>query len=573
MSRKRIAKSPPATGTTGIVGSGNALTGNPDSRQNLDIITSHWANDLCQKYAEIADDVFCRTEIIRQIHRNSAASNIVIDSISDTISSMEWNVTPMDDSDYWRKMARVSKNELLQSFNRATGWNQFVREFVEDYFVSPTGHFTQLAFDGNGMPFQLGSISGNNPRPYYVVADEIFWDADIAFSMGSWAKSAPNVDLAKRERVLFDGIWWTDGGLVYRLPKEYYYQSVQSARGYGAFLVGMSKAEKARQRIWLSATLEEYLQRVASGTDQSGLLIMNNLAYQSLANELEKRKEARKKPKQATEDIGNILYTYNIGEKEGNAQWVSFRPFPDGMDIVQLIEVSEEMVAAGYGIKSWRLSPSGDNGSGKFGNAKKAVQIDAQEPGVQDVCAAIKGMLNNVFFKRMPLQFSWIGGTSAQDSIRLDNATKLSQAITQSPWLEREEMRAYAVELGFPKSILQQDSGIASSTEGITKTLDNNVVNSIMSGVNPVFDEIGLNEDRLAVLVDTIFAHAISKKLAKNSHQIGSERWRIEKIAAERDVQAGIKRIVDTAKQYTPLAHPELALAREVYSITTELLK
>ena len=192
---------------------------------------------------------------------------------------------------------------------------------------------------------------------------------------------------------------------------------------------------------------------------------------------------------------------------------------------------------------------------------------------MQDVCAAIKGMLNNVFFKRMPLQFSWIGGTSAQDSIRLDNATKLSQAITQSPWLEREEMRAYAVELGFPKSILQQDSGIASSTEGITKTLDNNVVNSIMSGVNPVFDEIGLNEDRLAVLVDTIFAHAISKKLAKNSHPIGSERWRIEKIAAERDVRDGIKRIVDTAKQYTPLAHPELALAREVYSITTELLR
>jgi len=572
MSRKRIAKAPPVTGTTGIVGSGNALTGNPDSRQNLDIITSHWANDLCQKYAEISEDTFCRTEIIRQIHRNSAASNIVIDSISDTISSMEWNVIPMDDSEYWRRMAKVSKNELLQSFSRATGWHQFVREFVEDYLVSPTGHFTQLAYDGNGMPYQLGSISGNNPRPYYSVADEIFWDSDIAFSMGSWAKSAPSVSLSKRERVLFDGIWWSDGGLVYRLPKEYYYQSVQSARGYGAFLVGMSKAEKARQRIWLSATLEEYLQRVASGTDQSGLLIMNNLAYQSLANELDKRKEARKQPKPATQDVGNILYTYNIGEKEGNAQWVSFRPFPDGMDIVQLIEVSEEMVAAGYGIKSWRLSPSGDNGSGKFGNAKKAVQIDAQEPGVQDVCSAIKGMLNNVFFKRMPLQFNWIGGTSAQDSIRLDNATKLSQAITQSPWLSNDEMRAYAVELGFPKNILESDSGIASSSEGITKT-GNNIVTGIMSGVNPVFDEIGLNEDRLAILTDTIFAHAMSRKLAKNNHPIGSERWRIEKLAAERDIQAGVKRIVDTAKEYTPLAHPELAFSREVYNIATELLK
>ena len=512
------------------------LTGSVDSVRSLDVQSSHWIDDLCERYAKIAHDPFARVEIIRKIHDNSAVSGIVIDSVADTIGSLDWTVTALSDSEYWRNMARISRNEIINSCSRIGGWQQFVAEFVEDYLVSPTGHFAQISYDGNGMPYQLGGIQSRNPRPYVVQDSEIIW---APRTHGYPPPPMNTMALQKRDIMRADGIWWSDT-MTYRLPKTHYYQSVTGARGSGAFLVGVSKAERSRVRISLSATLEEYIQRVASGTDKSGLLVLTNVAYQALSAEMEKRRAIRKTAPDQDNESGNILYATNIGDKPADVKWVSFRPFPEGFDIMGLVSMSEEMVAAGYGIKTWRIQPSGDNGSGKFGNAKRAIQIDAQEPGVQAVIAALENLITNVFLRRMPLKFAFMTGTGARDTLRIDNASRLAQTVSQATFLTQEEQRAYAISLGFPKEVLQTDSGVFSGSEGLTKTANNSAVmetdavSRIVEGIVGGFDAYGIEDVKLEASLKIAKTLFMARGLGSVNATPGGERWLAEVTAVER---------------------------------------
>lgn len=508
-------------------GVARALTGNASPDKTLDLIASHWGEDLVAKYARLSADPFCRWNVIRQLYRNSAVAQIVVASIADTIASLDWNIVPTDPSnEYWKSMSRISRNELMQSTGRTGGWQQFVQEFVEDLLINPTGHFTQIVYDGNGMPYQIGGIGEKQPRPYYMRGNEIIWDYDIM--------------LAKREVHLVSGIYWTDQ-LIYRLPVDYYYQTVDSGRGGGGFLIGHSKAEKSRTRIGLSAVLEEYLQRVASGTDTSGVLVMNNLAYAALAGQMKKRKAARKQPEMSTDDQGSMLYVYNVGEKPGDAKWVSFRPFPEGMDIISLLGLAEDMVAAGFGVKTWRVDPSGSSEGGKFGNAKKAVQLDAQEPGVQWVMSMLRNMINNVFFGKMPLWFQWASGVNAADAIKLDNATKISQTVTQTAgWLKVDEMRRLAIDLGMPRRVMNDDTGVASSVEGITKTAGDPLA-SLIQRADEMFDEYGLDEAKFDALEQALNSILTSEFVAKTDRPIGSPAWYADLGAYRKDAHAWVR--------------------------------
>lgn len=511
------------------------LQGGKSSRKDIDLIPSHWGDDLVLKYAKLSKDPYCRWEVIRQIYRNSALAQIVVASISDTISSLDFNVVSTGDNDYWKNIARVSKNEILTACGRRGGWTDFVAQFTEDLLVNPTGHFTQIVYDGNGMPYEIGGIGEKQPRPYYVINNETYWGL------------LPRGDIPvpqTREYNEVAGIYWTDDR-VYRLPRDFYHQTVDGGRGSSAFLVGHSKAEKGRVRIWLSATLEEYFQRVASGTDQSGVLIMNNLAYASLSQQMKRRKEARKQAEVSTDDQGGILYVYNVSDKPGDAKWVSFRAFPDGLDIIKLLSLAEDMVAASFGVKSWRVDPSGSSEGGRFGNAKKAVQLDAQEPGVQWVMGQLRSLMNNVFFSGMPILFQWAGGTNAADAIRLDNATKIAQAVSQTAsWLSIEEQRKLALDLGLPRRVLSEDTGVSSSNEGITKTLHSAVIRAV-DGIAESFDAYGLDEERYADVEKALADLMRASFVQKTKHIPGSISYRVESAAfdkASADALADLKR-------------------------------
>lgn len=543
------------------------LHGGKSSRKDIDLIPSHWGDDLVLKYAQLSKDPFCRWEVIRQIYRNSALAQIVISSISDTISSLDFNIIATSDSDYWKNIARISKNEILSACGRRGGWTDFVAQFTEDLLVNPSGHFTQIVYDGNGMPYEIGGIGEKQPRPYYVVKNETYWGLPPR-------SDVPTLQTRQYDEVA--GIYWQDDR-VYRLPRDYYHQTVDGGRGSSAFLVGHSKAEKGRVRIWLSATLEEYFQRVASGTDQSGVLIMNNLAYASLAQQMKKRKEARKQPQTSTDDQGGILYVYNVSDKPGDAKWVSFRAFPDGLDIIKLLGLAEDMVAATFGVKSWRVDPSGGADGGKFGNAKKAVQLDAQEPGVQWVMGQLRSLMNNVFFSGMPILFQWAGGTNAADAIRLDNATKIAQAVSQTGnWLTVDEQRKLALDLGLPRRVLSEDTGVAASNEGITKTLHSAVIKTV-DNITHLFDEYGLDEERYAdfegALKDIMRASFVQK--AKNPP--GTISYRVESAAFDKaigDSLADLKRRATSMGEMVAAGHMDenglkLSFAKDAAALIT----
>lgn len=538
------------------------LRGSRKPSKDIEIVPSHWGDDLVAKYAELSGDVHCRWEIIRKIYRNSAVAQIVIDSISNTVSSLDWNVVPTDASDYWKSMARISRNEIINACGRAGGYEQMIQAFTQDILVNPTGHFAQLVYDGNGMPYEIGGIGERQPRPYYRIGSETFWDASAT--------------LVTRETSFPDGIWWSDN-FVYTLPNKYYYQTVDDARGDGCFLIGHSKAEKARVRIWLSATLEEYFQRVASGTDQSGVLVMNNLAYKTLADQVAKRKQVRKLPTQNSDDQGGILYVYNIGDKPGDAKWVSFRSFPEGLDIAKLLSMAEDMVAAGFGVKSWRVDPSGSGAEGKFGNAKKAVQLDAQEPGVQWVMAMWKNLINNVFFSRMPLQFQWVVGVSAMDSIKLENALKVVQAVSQTTgWLDSDAQKRFAIDLGLPRRVLAEDTGVASSMEGLTKTGGvHSVVSRIISGIDNAFDEYGLDAERMESIEAALSAVCGARFIEKCQRIPGSIAFDAEMASFRSDLGSSLKdlrvRAETVGRQYAvgavTLDQIKLGFASEVVAL------
>lgn len=440
------------------------LQGNPDGNLKTVIVSNHWANDLVMAYAKVAGDVFCRQEIAIDIVDNCPAALGVIDSIARTISSLDFNIVPGDSSDYLIAASKRAKNELLMALGRIDGYDGLVSAFVYDLLTKPTGFFGQYATDGNGRPVGISTINCRTPRPYYDSETE------------SYNSLSPS--MSGRMRIVEDsrgvmntaGIWWVDGDRTYALPKSNYKQSVDGARGHGAFLVGRSIVEKNRLRLWLSATLEEYIQRVTSGTDESGLLIMNNLAWRALLKQIETRKKTRKQDVRNTEDQGGFLYAANVGKEVGDAKWVSFRQFPEGIDFLDFWGMANEMVASAFGVKAWRIN-SGDsaNNSGKFGNAKRAVQMDAQEPTVQWVMSRFQSFINNIYFFNLPLQFMWVGGSSAADSIKIDNQARIAQTVTQATYMGPDEQRRLAIMLGAPREAFNDGGQISSSTEGIVK--------------------------------------------------------------------------------------------------------
>ncbi len=440
------------------------IQGNPDGSLKTVVVTNHWANDLVMAYSKVAHDPYCRQEIAIDIIDNCPAGLGVIDSIAKTISSLDFNIVPSDTSEYLIAASRRAKNELLMALGRIDGYDGLVHAFVYDLLTKPMGFFGQYGTDGNGRPTSIATINCRTPRPYYASETETF------------NQLSPNrvggMSIVPTSRGVMNtaGIWWMDGDRAYALPKSNYKQCVDGARGRGAYLIGRSLVEKNRIRLWLSYTLEEYIQRVTCGTDESGLLIMNNLAWRSLLKQIGDRKESRKKPIKNPEDEGGFLYAANVGKEVGDAKWVSFRQFPEGIDFLEFWRMANDMVASSFGVKSWRID-SGDsaNNSGKFGNAKRAVQIDAQEPTVQWVMSRFQSFINNIYFFGLPLQFMWVGGSSAADSIKIDNQARIAQTVTQATYMEVDEQRRLAIMLGAPREAFSDGGQISSSTEGIVK--------------------------------------------------------------------------------------------------------
>lgn len=480
-----------------------AIQGNPDGTLKTLIVTNHWANDLVMTYAKVARDAYCRQEVAIDIIDNCPAGLGVIDSIARTISSLDFNIVPSEESEFLYGLARRSKNELLMALGRVDGYDGLVSAFCYDLLVKPFGFFGQYTPDGNGRPSAIGTINCRTPRPYYEQVKETF--NDLTPTKAGKMLVTPTV----REVMNVAGIWWVDGDRSYSLPKTHYKQSVDGARGSGAFLVGRSTVEKNRLRLWLSATLEEYIQRVTSGTDESGMLIMNNLSWKMLLKQIKARKLARKQPEMNDEDAGGFLYVANVGKEEGKAKWISFRQFPEGLDFLEFWRMANDMVASSFGVKSWRIdSGGGADSGGKFGNAKRAVQLDAQEPTVQWVMSRFQSFINNIYFFGIPMQFQWVGGSSAADSTKIDNQARIAQTVTQATYMSEDEQRRFAIFLGAPRGVFDNEMPISSSSEGIVRRtseptdIAKSIIAESISALPFAIDRYGVDPERALDVTD-----------------------------------------------------------------------
>lgn len=549
-----------------------ALHGNPDGHQPSVILANHWAKDLVLAYSKVCDP-FSRQEIICEIVDNSSSAMSAIDSIAKTISSLEFNIVPLEESDYLRVLSKTVRNELLSALGRLDGYDALVHAFVYDLLVKPTGFFGQYVTDGNGRPIEIGTINSRNPRPYFENGTDVHYSVTY--------NRAGDTTLVEESRSVMNaaGIWWVDGGRSYALPSSRYKQSVDGARGNGAFLVGRSLAEKHRVRIWLSSTLEEYIQRVTSGTDESGLLILNNLAWRLLIRQIEARKKSRKENRRNEEDEGTFLYAVNKGVEVGDAKWVSFRPFPEGIDFLEFMRVANDLVASSFGIKTWRVDSSDSGASaGKFGNAKRSIQMDAQEPTVQWVMSRFQNFINNIYLYRIPLAFTWGSGSSANDSIKIDNQMRIADAVTKSTYLNPEEQRLLAIYLGTPRDVVIDNSGIASSASGITKT----VIESMCKTLPMVADRFGVDTSRIDPCIDSMNAAMFSEidrcvfnLLGKNTFTKDgvsmSQSLKKTAYSMTEDVRGRLMRIADDPLSISPTYSLEM-MALEFYKEASGLL-
>lgn len=422
-------------------------------------ISLPFAEDLTQLYDQTSKDIFCRREIIWRIADACASAQIILSSIADSISGADWNIIPTQESTYLNALAIRKRNELLALMGRRDGWEEWVRAFVNAVMVSPTGMFTELAFNANREIIEMGAIDPIQPRPYYRTGDEIFYSLDESFDP-RWAK-----------RVIDEpqGIWWSaTNSRVYTLEYPLYHQSVTGSIGRGAWLEGRSRAENIRARLVLASSIEGYFKDVMTGTDKSGILVMNNVAHKKLIEQIQRAREMRKNKNRSSQDAsaqGTMFYVYNTGDKEGKVSFTSFRSFPSDVNVIELMNVAQDMVAAGFGVNSKRIDTEMDGG-GRFGNASRAIQMDAMEPGVQWIMKSIERFLSNVWLGRLPLRFSFVGGTSAQDATRIDNQLKIAQVVSQyGDKLDPEQAQRMAVYLGAPKGVF--GSSVAGSDEGI----------------------------------------------------------------------------------------------------------
>jgi len=460
-----------------------------------------WAVDLCDAYDKVACNPYCADEIVRRIFKHSSSAQAVVMSVAQSIAAREFNIISAVDDDYWKSVAKRKRNELLSAMGRRGGYMQYISAKVTDILVNKSGAFDQFVFDGNGTMVEIGGIGDVIPRPYFQWQSEIYYDQSNAEK--SRGIKTPS------------GIWWIDNDLTYRLPKKYYYQTVIGGRGHGSFMVGMSPTEAARSRIWLSAMLEQYMRQVASGTDRSGMLLLQNVAWRPLLKALKDRKESRKHAQPIDSDgsdQSSYLVAYNTGDSNVDAKWVSFRSFPEDMNIISLMEYVDQLVAASYGVKGWRVNPDTNGQNGKFGNASRAQQLDAQEPLVQYVAGQITSFFNSVYLGGMPLSFAFVGGTSAEDSMRISNISSVADAISKmNGVLKPDQIDRLILYLGVPKSVVSGDnSGVASSSDGVTKTNNLGIImletiESVNHGGIVNYDVVGHATDKLNAIMKSQF--------------------------------------------------------------------
>jgi len=459
-----------------------------------------WAVDLCDVYDKVACNPYCADEVVRRIYGHSSSAQAVVMSVAETIASREFNIIPTVEDDYWKAVARRKRNEILTAMGRRGGYISYIEAKVRDLLVNKTGSFDQVVYDGNGTIVELGGIGDVIPRPYFQEGNDVYYDA--------------NMNEQTRKIKKPSGIWWIDNGYTHRLPSKYYYQTVIGGRGNGAFLVGTSPTEAGRNRIWLSATLEQYMRQVASGTDKSGMLVLNNIAWRQLIAAINKRKESRKNidPQNKGDDSGNFLVAYNTGDRDASANWVSFRSFPEDVKIVDLMKYTDELVSASYGVKGWRANPDSSGQGGKFGNASRAQQLDAQEPIVQYVSSQIIAFFNSYYLGGMPISFSFVGGTSAEDSMRITNFSSVADSISKlNGVLDQEQLKRAMLYLGVPTTVVKGDgSGVASSSDGVTKTNGHlyNIIKILESSqddgiVN--FDKVDFCVNRISATLKSVF--------------------------------------------------------------------
>ena len=416
---------------------------------------------------------FTRRRMLYEFSMRCPALMAAVGSVSDQIAAQEVYITPLETNPSASTLLLAQRAvELINNAGgKSDGTLDFIKLFVESYWLSKTGAFILTPKDSGGKIQAISILNPMQPYPLYDF-EQVTYGVLNPGKVATQPIIRPKLMDTQGNLInQIQGIWYVDGypmgANYFTLPPEQYHQVAPGAVGWGAFLTTIPRVEAMLPHVLAYAALVEYLLDTVLCTDQSQAVIWQNVDPAVLKAYSNKRKEILRKRMNNLvvdpEDEGKRLHvTAREPDKPAGAQVVNFRAFPADFDIMKTLASLETTIALGLAVNPRRVSPGVQ--TERFGNAQQAAMLNSDEPGVIALKQSITQFLSGVLLQGVPLRADFMASNSPENYALVSKDQAVAQVISQigDAWTT-EQKTAYMVRQG---TMLPSEVGIPSMRTG-----------------------------------------------------------------------------------------------------------
>lgn len=442
MSKRRTKAYPPAPPPQE-----SRLLTNADALAEPNPTIPAFAVDPLDAYEELKHDVLCRRQLVWDIYRQNEDAQSIESAIVGALADSEIILNSTKPTSQQTSEDRAQARQMMQVINRAMGrrggYLEFLKGFVAGFLGSVTGAFVPLVYDRFGDMAEIGIIDPMLTRPYFTDdQSQVYYDPSGTEHTARFLHPA--------------GIWYRgQGGFFTSLPSTLYYQAVYGAYGRGAWIVGRPLAEENLQILTLGTALRQFIRKSIYGLDASQVLIMNFVDKEAFFAQIAQRKEllAKKGPKNPG-DRGNVIaITQNNPDKGAEVKSVNMRGLPEGINMVEFLDLVAATTAKGFGLKASRLATIADKAR-YAGSGAQAAQQESDEWGRSIVQAALLSFFNNYLLADKPFVAKVVGTDDPKAYAKIAYDKEASQTVSQLTALagdspqRQEQLWEYLVQCG-----------------------------------------------------------------------------------------------------------------------------
>ena len=345
---------------------------------------------------------------------------------------------------------------LLNSWQlRPTGVVDAMLNMVKGYLWSKTGVFIAMPRDGNVVQSLL-------VLPSMIVFPHYGWMGDgTVVVRGGGSLIAPGegqIDkwgnpIGSTDEV--QGIYYTDVGVstarYYELAREEYYQICPGALGYGAFQTTKPRAEGLISDIVEMIALDDYARGVMLNTDESQVVLWQNVSSTQLKEFSEKRKQMRELRRKAQpippDEQGLRLHaTAKDPTRPANVIVADLRALPKDFDLVKLRQDRAEALCVRSGVHPRRATPNYQ--SERFGNSTVANTQQHDEPAEREIKITLEAFVTSVLMGGTRARAAMVAENSPENYAIVQRDVSIAQALSQSDWMSPEMKMSYALRQG-----------------------------------------------------------------------------------------------------------------------------